>query len=140
MKALSLWQPWPWAIFNLPPERAKDIENRTWEAPWILGQTIAIHAAKKFDDADAWRFVKHASGGYALPPSGASLPTGAIIGVVRVVRFVRASPSPWFVGPVGWVLAEAVRLDEPIPCKGAQGLWDVPRDVEDVLRSRRVIV
>ena len=25
---------------------------------------------------------------------------------------------------------ETIRLDEPIPCEGHQGLWDLPREVE----------
>lgn len=38
--------------------------------------------------------------------------------------------SPWFVGPYGWVLTDVVTLTTPVPCKGAQGLWALPPDVE----------
>jgi len=41
----------------------------------------------------------------------------------------------WFAGTVqrssvGWVLAERVRFAEPVPCRGRQGLWTLPSDVE----------
>jgi len=40
MKALTIRQPWAWAIFHA----GKDIENRDW--PTRLRGRIAIHAAK----------------------------------------------------------------------------------------------
>ena len=46
MKALSIKQPWLWAITDLD----KRIENRTWKPPQnIIGQRIALHASKKDD-------------------------------------------------------------------------------------------
>lgn len=33
-------------------------------------------------------------------------------------------------GPIGWVLADVIALPEPVPCRGAQGLWTLPDDVE----------
>ncbi len=145
MKALSVWQPWCWAIFNLPPGRWKDVENRTWPAPWVRGKWIAIHAAKKLDDVDAWFFIENAGG--ERPPSEHAMGDGgvpeltvsAIIGVVEVLDFITAtSPgprSPWFVGPVGWVLGRRYRLPVPVPAKGAQGLWEVPADIEIEVRE-----
>ncbi|MDD5394961.1 MAG: ASCH domain-containing protein [Thiothrix sp.] len=43
MKALSIQQPWAWAILNA----GKDIENRDWYTP-VRGR-ILIHAGKKID-------------------------------------------------------------------------------------------
>ncbi len=43
---------------------------------------------------------------------------------------IAACRSPWFGGPVGWVLLDVLALPEPVPCKGAQGLWTLPPDVE----------
>lgn len=46
MKAISLWQPWA----SLIACGAKPYETRSWPPPRdLLGQTIAIHAAKKID-------------------------------------------------------------------------------------------
>jgi activating signal cointegrator 1 len=46
MKAISLWQPWA----SLIACGAKLYETRSWAPPReLIGQTIAIHAAKKVD-------------------------------------------------------------------------------------------
>ena len=46
MKAISLWQPWA----SLIACGAKPYETRHWAPPRdLIGQTIAIHAAKKID-------------------------------------------------------------------------------------------
>lgn len=37
------------------------------------------------------------------------------------------------IGRYGWLLADVRRLPEPVPCKGALGLWDVPADVAPLL-------
>lgn len=39
-------------------------------------------------------------------------------------------------GRFGWALSNVKRLAEPIPCRGAQGLWDVPADVEARIRAQ----
>lgn len=46
--------------------------------------------------------------------------------------------SPWFVGgdAYGWVLADVIALPEPVSCKGAQGLWPLPADVEAQVREQ----
>jgi hypothetical protein len=33
-------------------------------------------------------------------------------------------------GRFGWVFTSVARLPEPIPCRGALGLWDVPPEIE----------
>lgn len=54
MKALTLWRPWPYAIFHLPPHVAKRVENRSWKPPvTLIGHRIAIHAGKTWDEAGA---------------------------------------------------------------------------------------
>jgi hypothetical protein len=44
----------------------------------------------------------------------------------------------WFVGRFGWVFRDRRHLREPVPCKGAQGIWSLtPEDaarVEEQLR------
>jgi hypothetical protein len=46
MKALTLWQPWSWAIAHA----GKRIENRTWRPlGCVINQQIAIHAGKQLD-------------------------------------------------------------------------------------------
>lgn len=43
--------------------------------------------------------------------------------------------NPWAFGPWCWVLTDIVRLEQPIPCKGAQGLWELPPDVLEAVRG-----
>lgn len=68
MKAISLWQPWA----SLIACGAKPYETRSW-APSVsmIGQPIAIHAAKKIDKgaaefAQELMFGQHQPGGYPL--------------------------------------------------------------------------
>lgn len=59
-------------------------------------------------------------------------------GIVAVAKFggtVEESDDPWFEGPIGWVLSEVMVLPEPVPCRGAQGLWSVPEDVAVLVRD-----
>lgn len=126
--ALSVRQPWAWAIIH----GGKDIENRDWRPgnPGLgLRGSICVHAAsgmtkEEYEDARGfmeieigWRLKKMPS----VPPAR-DLIRGAIIGVVDVIDVVRGSMSPWFVGPVGLVLANP-RPVEPIPCKGQLGFF-----------------
>lgn len=68
MKAISLWQPWA----SLIACGAKPYETRHWAPPReLIGQTIAIHAAKKIDKGAAafstdLMFGQHKPGGFEL--------------------------------------------------------------------------
>lgn len=134
MKALTIWQPWAWAI----AARLKPVENRTWAPPsWMIGKYIAIHAGKKVerdrDAIDVWKLMLERTAperkrGIPTKLVLGELPTSAIVAVARLVRVVEVSDDPWFVGPYGWWLEEVVQI-EPIACSGAQGLWDVPIEV-----------
>ena len=68
MKAISLWQPWA----SLIACGAKPYETRHWAPPReLIGQTIAIHAAKKIDKGSVEFAVEliygqHGAAGFAL--------------------------------------------------------------------------
>lgn len=53
--------------------------------------------------------------------------TARLKGVASMFR--GAQDGRWYFGPVGWVLEDVRPLDEPIPCRGAQGLWTVPDEI-----------
>jgi hypothetical protein len=40
------------------------------------------------------------------------------------------------VGRYGWLLANLQVLPEPVPCRGALGLWDVPADVAAAVEAQ----
>lgn len=136
LRALTVWQPWAHCIAHL----GKRIENRGWR-PWaeMIGQVIAIHAAARVDFIEEHELgMRLRAMGHDLPhPS--ELPRGAIVAVARVTGYVVASDSFWFVGPYGWTLSDVIALPQPIACRGAQGLWNVPPDVAArVLKSLEV--
>jgi hypothetical protein len=111
MHCLSVRQPWA----SLIVRGIKDIENRTWctnhRGP------LLIHAAKRIDlDADTRGLLSRAE--------VEALPRGGIIGMVNVVACVTASSSPWFTGPVGWVLTDP-RVLTFQRCTGRLGLFKV---------------
>jgi hypothetical protein len=127
MRALTLWQPWAWAISDF----TKRIENRSWSPPSCLyDNRFAIHAGKTYDEASAQEIEDEFD--VEIPRGG--FPLGAIVAVARLVGVVTVSDDPWFVGPYGWVLDDVVKLASPVMCRGAQGLWVMPPDA-----GRRVL-
>lgn len=142
IRALTLAQPWPVA-FDL----GKDIENREW-APWtsVLGHYIALHGgARKSAEVARYdsEFILAAAGERGL---GHRLPLPQIFGVFAVIRITGCvrngqrsldendpTTSPWWMGPIGWTFEDYNRLEQPIPCPGALGLWNLPGDIEDQL-------
>ena len=65
--------------------------------------------------------------------------TSAIVAVMRVTSVSRpGTDGPWrFPAQWGWHV-EVVPLPDPVPCKGAQGLWRVPDDVAARVRAQWV--
>lgn len=118
MLALSVRQPWAWAILCA----GKDIENRSWSTR--QRGRVFIHAAKsalrdEYEEAAA--FIAERSA--IAVPRRAAIPRGMLIGSVEIVDCVSASDSPWFVGPFGFVLRNP-ELIEPVPCVGRLGFFE----------------
>jgi len=140
MKALTLWRPWPTAIFYL----GKDVENREWLPPdQIIGERIAIHAGNKYDkDALDWMLVTFKPGTEGVVKLLTTLKDkdvkGAIIGTAIIDGWCRpvATKSKWATGPFCWKLKNNIILHEPIPCKGARGLWTVPASIAKIISDR----
>jgi len=123
MKCLTIRQPWAWLVVN----GWKNVENRGW-ATKHRGDLL-IHAAARMTQADyeACRiFVDGIHEDLAMP-AFEDLPLGGIVGEVTLLDCVYSHPSPWFTGPVGWVLDEACAC-KLIPWKGQQGLFEVRDD------------
>lgn len=106
-KALSILQPWAWLIVN----GHKDIENRTWNTEF-RGEFL-VHAGKGFD-ADAYDDMRSGALRLIVPsylPKREHFERGGIVGQARIADCVIESPSRWFFGPYGFVLADA----KPLP-------------------------
>lgn len=121
MKAISIKQPWAWAIFH-----GKDVENRSW-ATKFRGELL-IHAGQKTDQEGGDWIIKRFPD---LLPVGAEilLLTGGIIGKVTMTGCVIHSSSPWFFGPYGFTFENPILFKEPIPFKGALKFFDVPDEI-----------
>jgi hypothetical protein len=124
-KAISIRQPWAWAIINA----GKDIENRDW--PTKFRGPVCIHAAKGVGthadfDVAINTILNTADGNYSLaqlPMSPYTCKKGGIIGTAEIVDCVTDSDSPWFFGAYGFVLRN-VRPVDFIPVKGALGFFN----------------
>ncbi len=121
-RALSIRQPWAWAILNA----GKDIENRSWRT--LYRGPICIHASLYKPNAqDKLAFTEtlvRAIPDFKVFAKGIQSKEfkGGIIGTAEIVDCVDHSDSPWFTGPYGFVLAN-VQPVPFIPVKGAQGMF-----------------
>lgn len=141
-KAISIRQPWAWAIVHA----GKDIENRDWSTRFR--GPVAIHAAKgmgKSEYTDAAHFITQTLGraptadwlmrwhGVCAAPD--RLERGGIIGVAEIVGCIDRSDSPWFFGRYGFV----IRNPQPvsfIPVRGELGFFDWRKNVDATLISQ----
>lgn len=143
MKALTVQQPWAWAIIH----GGKLIENRTQQ--WQYRGPLAIHAGARWSDrgaesplvSAAWR----AAGDHLLNDTI----MGAIIGLVDLVdcHLDAGCCKPWGESAyvehggrqrrhiVHLVLENPRPLPDPIPCRGALGLWTPPADIIELLQA-----
>ena len=145
MKALSIQHPWAHAVAYWE----KTVENRTW---WTgCREEIAIHASKKFDDdALQGRRIAEALTRAASSPA-VPYASGAIIAVATIkgchdwggaacdCGHAGNLCSPWAAEGPGqwhWHLWGARALAEPVPCRGALGLWRLPDDVEHAVMAQ----
>jgi hypothetical protein len=145
IRGLSLTRPWPFAFVAQPRRHGvapKRIENRSWMPPKrLIGHFLALHAAKSWDE-EGREFIAETTGLYV--PSKSESPDSEIFAVCMLGGFMRHEQDhrmtpeqrPWFFGPYGWLCAEFVRLRNPVPCKGAQGLWTF-NEKPDVLARLR---
>lgn len=103
MKALSIRQPWAWAILHA----GKRVENRDWQHTprWMVGQSICLHASKGCTREEHYEAVEsilrvpgvdHLAAHRALLDETSkgyrpalTLPRGAIVGKARVVDVVQ---------------------------------------------------
>lgn len=153
MKAISLWQPWA----SLIAIGAKPFETRDWAPPKsLIGQRIAIHAAKKpvapiartLDD-ETHASISRALGVAWLPD--AKLPLGAIVCTAVLTEVAQVDDRECFQFPSSpdvfsfpdafgnyssgrWIWRfERVRpIEHPIPIRGSQGFFEIYQTIEVV--------
>ena len=154
MKALSIKQPWAWLIcagykdienrdwrIGRKPALGGRFKDRALDLP----QRIYVHAGLKvdwdaFEDSSECHATYHTFSDWVRDRLSADatyrwynedmqrmIPRGlgSIIGEVDIVECVTGSTSPWFVGKYGFLLANPVLYDKPIPYKGQLGFFEV---------------
>ncbi len=122
MKAISVRQPWAWAIFH-----GKPVENRSWPSRYT--GPLLIHASKTFDHIGYHWLLKHRELLTGSPPHPDNYKFGGIIGKVVMVNCVAYLRSPFFAGPWGFVFENP--QEQPfIPYRGQLGIFNVPDDIK----------
>ncbi|HWY14390.1 MAG TPA: ASCH domain-containing protein [Rhizomicrobium sp.] len=155
MKALTIWQPWATLIMA----GAKRYEFRRWDYseryPAIASTRIVIHAGARamkrneiedilmrIDDGDSALVEKIArpliERILAAHSSSPGLPLASGLGTSTILRAHRATNL--FKGVIdsdridqhvyAWPLQAIEPFPHPIPCRGAQGFWNWPKDWE----------
>jgi hypothetical protein len=122
MRAITVKQPWPYAIFY----EGKDIENRSQNILLPKPILLAIHVSRTVDDdPDLPR-------GYGrlrrLPEANDPGLRGKIIGVVTLERIdIVRNPSIWYRDcPYAYVISNPRLLKTPLDARGYQSHWEVP--------------
>jgi hypothetical protein len=131
IKAITVQQPWAWCI----AAGVKLVENRTWATSYR--GPLAIHAGKTVDTASV-AMVKNMlvelgviSDLETPAPHPHLKATGAVLAIADLTSIctdsARCYCGPWAaIGPKHWRLKDDVQaFAEPVPARGAQGLWDI---------------
>jgi hypothetical protein len=131
VKALSVWNPWAWALV----EGIKRHENRTWPLPrWIRGQRILIHCGQHKPTGEELAQIDWAAGELGVEvPAWARRPVGGFVGSLVFDDDVTAEQAGdlFATGPRCWQVqrGSAVMFRAAIPSQGAQGFFNVPAGV-----------
>jgi len=136
MKALTISQPWA----SLIASGEKFVENRTWRTNYR--GTLAIHAglgSKYLKNKELAEYETGAIVAVAWLSACFNLSISKSLDYPEVrsegcgYTFGEISRHKYAEGPVCWVLEGVTKLSKPIPCKGAQGLWVLPAEIETLL-------
>lgn len=139
MKAITIQQPWAHLIIHgyFYPQtgsvRRKDVENRDWRSKYR--GPLLIHAGKGTDYLDDDDLEM-----YGLKVS--DLAFGKVIGIVEMFDCLGLRDCPdsqWAGGAAFCHLYRNPRPIDPIPWKGALGLWDVPEELLAMIQGRPVL-
>lgn len=133
MNAITIWRPWAlWIVSGI-----KTIETRRHGLfRFTVGQRLAIHAGQAVDE-QAWDMAEKATGERPGPDVGEM----GVVGVARVVEARRLTDADnkaamcMAKGLFGLFLAERKRITPAIPCKGQQGIWQLPENMAEKVRE-----
>ncbi|MVN88312.1 hypothetical protein GO986_16320 [Deinococcus sp. HMF7620] len=159
IRGLTLTHPWAYCVAHA----AKDVENRRWPPArqgGRVGMFLAIHGGvvpgknsgkreeARLDLAAALEIMERLGQPVPFTPEQRlALSMGlyvageeryftpGIVAVAQLAAVTQASTSAWAArGQYHWLLEDVLTLPEPIPHKGAQGLW--PLEPEKLTKVR----
>lgn len=141
LRAITLKPPWSAFV----AAGMKRMETRSWRSNYL--GPIAIHASKV---GVTWGLGDLLEDFYELDridPRGVHRARGAVVAVACLSSYMRTekllglsdrerrlgnySPGRW-----AWRLEEVRALEDPVPCRGYQGLWTLPEDVEELVAEQ----
>jgi len=134
VKILSIRQPWAYLIVA----GYKPVENRTWNTSYR--GPLLIHASLGTDPENFMPKQREyiESAGIVIPDDN-DLPRGAIVGSVNLAGVVGqqrdnsgTTASPWFEGPYGFLMTDAVEFEKPIQWRGRLGIRDYTGPALDI--------
>jgi hypothetical protein len=146
IKALTLRHPWLWMIKHA----GKNVENCSWQ-PYTAPTHIALHGGSyngsnnyilEIRSSFIWA-IRNVPGFEEIFQQSNPIEGKILTGIHAVVPWRGfAAPgsrvSPWHdPAQFAWKLEDIIWLPEPIPCKGAQGLWHLPEHIN--LELQKVI-
>lgn len=137
IRGLTLTQPWASSMAL----GYKRVETRSWRTAYR--GWLAIHAAKGFPrDARAFAAEERAFGRMISP-----IPCSAIVAICHLddcrpteeaafdVSAIERRLGDYSPGRYAWFTSKLAGLVEPIPCRGALSLWQLPSDIEARLQA-----
>lgn len=123
MLALTLKHPWAFAIAHW----GKRIENRTWKPPKsLIGKRFAIHGGKVPTSRADLEGVRHQFNSLVEEFGLQKYRVNGDITLRDVMTPGIVCTAILDGSGYGWILSNVIVIAEPIPIKGAQGLWNVP--------------
>jgi hypothetical protein len=154
MRALTLTQPWA----GLVAAGLKPIENRPRRMikREDFGQRFGLHASREIDER-VYDRIREIAPELFEPDAYArwyhlTRITSAILSTAIIEREIFAGASVlsginapasltdeeirWFFGEVGYVVRGSRVLTAAVPCRGWQGFWTLPTDVEAQVRAQ----
>lgn len=157
VRALTLTQPW----CGLVASGIKLVENRPrmMIKREDFGKTFALHASREIDRDvydRIWEIAPELRPELAVTRESSrwhqlARVTSAVIAVAMIdsvldplacgidpthpdaAAALAIDQRRWFFGPIGYVLRDVVALATPVPCRGWQGFWTLPSDIEDAV-------
>ena len=111
MRGLTVYQPYA----NHIADGEKQFETRSWFTSYR--GLLAIHAGKSRSYS-------------AIGPFGAVVAVGSLVACIHT-EGLRVSENEWELGNFtpgryAWEIVDVVKLAQPVPLQGRQGLWHVP--------------